>query len=512
MNNQQTPQPNLETPSEGQPQETQATENTPTFFAPAIPTTSEDHLAEIQPETTPAVAQTDEVPKSEFTTGFTSETAEPVSPESEMEPQQVDPLAEEPTIQPAHEETVPVEPSRPEPFMPADTPLDDEPEGPEEVAEAPEPPEPFNKSFFIAAAVRIATVSLISIFFMRLFGGAGSTCSTTALPLNYACSLNYLWLTVVGVCGFAILELVISKVSHRKYSHAMPVAGFVLGTYTFYQVSQTFAALSGSEQKLPTITVLHFMPALITALVAAIGIALAHYIRVKKVRKLTAVAFPIAALMAIIILPIVLTEHFTTVTLASQVKAEKTIKTNLKNTAIAAAAAGVNLYIPKNYTGPLQIKYVKPFFKVGDYPRYVLTFQLPSGKNLEMSAHKKDATNNPPTSCGDFLPYTIKPSTKLASLAFPCKLVLTTDSGRKVYGFYDSSITDTIKLDSVEISKYQPSAFYIYIDNTVISFLDTTAVSGQASTITPEVMHTFVDSLQLFKDKELQDFIDKYGV
>ena len=82
----------------------------------------------------------------------------------------------------------------------------------------------------------------------------------------------------------------------------------------------------------------------------------------------------------------------------------------------------------------------------------------------EISGGEKDTTNNPPTNCGDFLPYTIKPSTKLTSLAFPCKLVLTSAAGISVYGFYDSSITDTIKLDSKDISKYQPSAYYIYTE------------------------------------------------
>ncbi len=492
MDTQDTPTPNLETPFDEHATETGFTEVA--------------HAVE------PAV----NIPKAELTTGRTvmpeyiPETAPelPATPELEPIPESPAPAELVPFEQDEHFETVD-QPSL-EPFMPVNTPLDIDP--PEEATETLEPPELLNKSLYIVFAVRVATVALISIFFMRLFGGAGSTCSTTALPLNYACSLNYLWLAIIGVCGFAIIERIIAKVFHRKYSHVLSFAGFVLATYTFYQVSQLFAALSGSQQRLPNITVFHFMPALIAVLVTALGLLIAHFVPYRRVRRITAVAFPITALLLIIILPIVLTEHLTTITLANQIRPETTLKANLKNTATAAAAAGVNLYVPKNYTGPLQIKYVKPFFKTGDYPRYVLTFRLPSGKNLEMSAHKKDATNNPPTNCGDFLPYTIKPSTKLSSVAFPCKLVFTTDSGRNVYGFYDSSITDTIKLDSKEILKYQPSAYYIYIDTLVISFLDTTAASGQASTITSDVLRNYVNSLQLIKDKELQDHIDKYGV
>ncbi len=396
----------------------------------------------------------------------------------------------------------------------AEVALPDEADQPALTALPHESKDSLNKDFFIVNGIRFGAATVLAVFFMKLFGGPGTTCATKTLSLNYACSINYLWLIAAGLASFAALEFIISKIFKRKFGYALLVAGFTLATLTFFQVSQVFAGLSGSHEQIPSATAYKVTAALVTAIVTALGIAFSHYVRSKKILSKVSVALPVLAGVCLLMLPFLITQHFTHVTITEKAKIAQAGKAQIRQTAKSAATAGFDLYAPRNYTGPLQIKYAKLYFNANDYPRYMLIYQLPTSKSLEMIVHKKDATNNPPINCGDFLPYSIKPNTNLSSLAFPCKLILTTAQGRKVYGFYDSSITDTLSINSADILKYQPSAYYIFMDSSVISFYDSSASASAstASIITPDVLSTFVDSLQSYRGTELQDFVDKYGV
>jgi len=334
-------------------------------------------------------------------------------------------------------------------------------------------------------------------------GDSGLSCS----PSSLICGNGFLSFLAYAAPLFLIVGVLVSvKLSQFKALTAYLYSSITLSSY--FLVINYFGFYASSIDKFSWLylhpnTLVIIAPATVAAVTAGLVLML---------QKLP--LRHISGLLSLLLIPTIVIAYIVVPGQAKKAVAttkSQTYDSILKEDEQLIKTSDFKVIRPKNYSGPVD------FFSGGTAELitdekndkkmvyFLAHSEVNSGSYNSYSMFEKNIhpSFNPPKNCGS-----PEDSTEL-SIVYACRVVLTTKTGRKVYGYWDPGILKSVGVDinSKEVLQIQPDGFYIVVGSTQLSFSDNWRDLKSQSPITPTVMEDFVDSLQPVADNEIHDFV-----